>query len=62
MILNICTKFHENIPDGIKVIERTRFLTKTISKRHNSVINVDGVTVHFLCISSDGVSYLNKVS
>ena len=59
MILLICTKFHENI---IKVIERTRFLTRTISKRHNSVINVDGVTVHFLCISSDGVSYLNKVS
>ena len=25
MVLNICTKFHENIPDGIKVIELTRF-------------------------------------
>ena len=28
----ICTKFHENILDGIKVIQRTRF-----SKGHKSV-------------------------
>ena len=26
--LNICTKFHENLTDSIKVIKRTRFLTK----------------------------------
>ena len=25
MLLNICTKFHENILDGINVIEQTRF-------------------------------------
>ena len=25
MLLNICTKFHENILEGIKVIEQTRF-------------------------------------
>ena len=25
MLLYICTKFHENILDGIKVIEQTRF-------------------------------------
>ena len=32
------------------------------SKGHNSVKNVDGVTVLFLCISSDGDLYLYKVS
>ena len=36
MTLNICTKFHDNILDGIKVIERTRFSTKK-SKGHNSI-------------------------
>ena len=25
IVVYICTKFHENILDGIKVIERTRF-------------------------------------
>ena len=25
IMINICTNFHENILDGIKVIERTRF-------------------------------------
>ena len=25
MVVYICTKFHENILDGIKVLERTRF-------------------------------------
>ena len=25
IMVYICTKFHENILDGIKVIERTRF-------------------------------------
>ena len=25
IMVYICTKFHENIPDGIKFIERTRF-------------------------------------
>ena len=26
MLLYICTKFHENILDGINVIEQTRYL------------------------------------
>ena len=30
--LNICTKFHENSPDGIKVIEWLRFSTKKIQR------------------------------
>ena len=33
-----------------------------ISKGHNSVKNVGGVTVLFLCASSDGGFYLYKVS
>ena len=50
MVLNFCTssydslylvymstKFHENILDGIKVIERTQFSQAKISKGHNSI-------------------------
>ena len=33
-----------------------------ISKSHNSIINVGGATVPFLCTSSGGVLYLYKVS
>ena len=33
-----------------------------ISKGHNFVKNVGGVTVLYLCILSDGGLYLNKVS
>ena len=61
MMVYICTKFHENILDRIKVIELTRF-SKEISKGHNSVKNEGGVTVVFLCTSSDGGLYVNKVS
>ena len=32
------------------------------SKGHNSVKNVGGVTILFLCPSSDGGLYLKKVS
>ena len=31
MVIYICTKFHENILDGIKVKERTRFSSEKIS-------------------------------
>ena len=37
------------------------FMAK-ISKGHNSVKNVGGVTVLFLCASSDGGLYFYKVS
>ena len=37
MVVYICIKFHKNILDGIKVIERTRFSLGKISKGHNSV-------------------------
>ena len=36
------------------------FIAK-FSKGHNSVKNVDGVTLRFLCTSSDGGLYLYKV-
>ena len=62
MTLNICIKFHENNPDGIKVIEWTHFQQKKNSKRHNSIKNVAGVMVLFLCTSSDSASYMYKVS
>ena len=61
MMLYICIKFHENILDGIKVIERTQFSKEKNSKVHDSVKNVDGVTVLFLCTLSDGSLYLYKV-
>ena len=59
----ICTKFHENILDGIKVSYRADkiFIGKN-SKGHNSMKNVDGFTVLFLCTSSDDDFYLYKVS
>ena len=44
MIVYICTKFHENILDGYRA--NTIYIAK-ISKGHNSVENVVGVTVHF---------------
>ena len=62
MILINCTKFHENILDGIKVIEQTRFSKEKNSKGHYSVKNVDGVTIPCLCTSSDDGLYLYKVS
>ena len=52
LMVYICTNFHENILDGIKVIELTWFSKKN-SKGHNSVKNVGGVTA-LLCTSSYG--------
>ena len=44
MMVYICTKFHENILDGYRA--NTIYIAK-ISKGHNSVENVVGVTVLF---------------
>ena len=62
MKVYICTKFHENILDGIKVNTADMIFIGKISKGHNSVKNVGGVTVLFCCTSSDGGLYLYKVS
>ena len=58
MVVYISTKFHENILDGIKVIERT--ILRKISKGHNSLKNVDMYLV--LCTLSDDGLYLYQVS
>ena len=52
-------KAHENILNGMKVIERT-FSIRKLSKGHNSVKNVGGVTILFLCTSSDDGLYCTK--
>ena len=61
MLLYIFITFHENILDGIKVIERTRISNKEFQR---ALIrkNEGGVMVLFLCTSSDGGLYLYKVS
>ena len=59
MLLYILIKFHENILDGIKVIERTRFSNKEF-QRALFRKNEGGVTVLFLCTSSNGGLYLYK--
>ena len=62
MVVYISTKVDENIQDGIKVVELTRFSLGKISKGHNSVKNVDGVSVFVLCTLSDDDLYLYQVS
>ena len=63
MMVYTSTTFHENILDGIKVIERLRFShEKNNSKGRNSVKNVGGGTVLILCTSSDDGLYLYKLS
>ena len=71
IVVCICTKFHENILNGIRVMEPHEQLadrqTDTIfigknSKGHNSIEYEDGVTVFYLCTSSDGGLYLYKVT
>ena len=63
MMVYICSKFHENILDGIQVIKRTRFpKKKNLSNGHNSVKNVGGLSVLVLCTSSDDGLYLYQVS
>ena len=60
-MLYICANFHEIILNGIKVIERTRFLLK-ITKGNNSAKNVGGVNIVNLCKSSGHALYLCQLS
>ena len=62
MMVYIYTKFHENVLDGIKVIEWTPIFIAKISKGHYSVKNVGRVTVLVLSTLSDDSLYLYKVS
>ena len=61
-MLYISTKFCEIISNGIKVIERTPFLHRKITKGNNSAKNVGGVNVVNLCMSSGHTLYLCQVS
>ena len=45
MMLYICTKFHQNISKGLRVIEELDFQYSKLSKGHNSVKNVGEVIV-----------------
>ena len=60
-MLYICAEFHEIILNGIKVIERTRFL---YGKLQRGIIpqNLAGATVVNLCMSSGHALYLCQVS
>ena len=49
MVVYICTKFHENILNGILSSRADMIVILKISKGYNSVNNVGGVTVLFLC-------------
>ena len=60
-IFYISTKFHENILDGIKVIEWTRFPSENFKGPYFRK-NVGGVTVSFFCTLSDDGLYLYQVS
>ena len=59
-MLYISTKFDEIISNGIKFVERTRFVTK-ISKGNNSAKDVGGVTVVNLCTLPDHAFYFYQV-
>ena len=47
-----CAEFHEIILNGIKVIERTRFLYRKLQRGIIPEKNIGGVTVVYLCTSS----------
>ena len=61
-MLYICTKCHENISKGFRVMEGLDFQYSKFSKGHNSVKNVGRSMVLALCIFSYHALYLYKVS
>ena len=61
-MLYISTKFCDIISNGIKVIERTRFLYGKIQRGMIPKKNVGGVNVVNLCTSSGHALYLCHVS
>ena len=60
-MLYISTKFCEIISNGIKVIERTRFLYRKLQRGIIPAKNVGGVTVVDLCTSSGHALYFYQV-
>ena len=62
-MLYISTKFCEIISNGIKVIERTRFLYRKFQRGIiPQKMYIGGVTVVNLCTSSDHALHLCQVS
>ena len=61
-MLYICTKCHENISKGFRVITGLDFQYSKFSKGHNSVQNVGRVIVLAIFISSNHALYLYKGS
>ena len=61
VMLYICAKFHEIILNGIKVIERTRFLYGKLQRGIIPQKYVGGVNVVYLCILSGHASYFYQV-
>ena len=62
VMLYICAKFHEIVLNGIKVIERTRFLYGKLQREVIATKKVGGVTVFNLCMPSGHALYLCQVS
>ena len=62
VMLHISTKLHKIILNGIKVIERTRFLYGKLQRGIISQKNVGGGTVVYLCTSSGHALYFYQVS
>ena len=60
VMLHICAMFHEIISNGIKVIERTRFLYRKLQR---GIIpqNVGGVTDVYPCTLSGNAIYFYQV-
>ena len=61
VMLYICAKFHEIILNGIKVIERTRFLYRKLQRGIIPRKNVGGVTFVHLCIWPGHALYFYQV-
>ena len=61
VMLYISTKFHEIILNGIKVIERTRFLYGKLQRGIILQKNLGGVTVVYLCTLSGHALYFYQV-
>ena len=57
-MFHICANFHEIILNGIKVIERTRFLYPKLQRGIIPQKNVGGVTVFNLCTLSGHALYI----
>lgn len=57
----MCSNFHENILDIIKIIELKRFTSKNNSKGHNYAKLVGRISSFFLCSSPDEGTHLHQV-